>query len=199
MDQKRIPKPGEIYNHFKNKPYQIITIATNTETRELMVVYQAMYGDFRTYVRPLCMFLSEVDRTKYPDVTQKYRFERQKTQEELVDIPQSFHPQREFAAEASANEVKTENTEQSMVERILPDDSEKESINSILLEFLDAQSYTKKLEILTSNVKHMNDRLINDMAVSLDCSIEEGVLEERIQGLIFCLQAMRKFEDRRLR
>ena len=79
--EERIPKAGEFYLHFKKKLYQIITVATHTETGEKMVVYQAMYGTFQTYVRPLKQFNSQVDREKYPNCTQFYRFQKLTTEE----------------------------------------------------------------------------------------------------------------------
>ena len=66
-----------IYRHFKGNYYLVEDIALDSETSEKMVVYRKLYGDCGLCVRPLDMFLSEVDHEKYPDVTQKYRFELQ--------------------------------------------------------------------------------------------------------------------------
>ena len=63
------------YRHFKNKYYEVVDIAIHSETRERYVVYRALYGDKALYIRPYEMFASLVDKTKYPNVGQEYRFE----------------------------------------------------------------------------------------------------------------------------
>ena len=64
-----------IYRHFKGKYYLVEDVALDSETLEEMVVYRQLYGERRLFVRNKEMFLSLVDKEKYPNITQKYRFE----------------------------------------------------------------------------------------------------------------------------
>ena len=70
-------KINGIYKHFKGDYYLLVDVAKHSETGEDYVVYRKLYEDCALWVRPLEMFLEEVDHEKYPEVEQQYRFQLQ--------------------------------------------------------------------------------------------------------------------------
>lgn len=181
---ERLVQPGQFYRHFKEKLYQIIAVAEHSETREKMVVYQALYGDFKIYVRPYEMFVSEVDHEKYPEVTQKYRFELIKS-------------------ETNGNtDVKPEKTAEAAVKKMVSEhesESETAGVNPDLLAFLELDTLSEKLEMLRDLRKRIDDHLLDSIAASLDIVVEEGPLPQRYQEVLNCLETMEHFECTRFR
>ena len=176
---------GKTYKHFKGNLYSLEDVIYHSETGEKMVVYQALYGDFRTYVRPYEMFVSEVDREKYPKVAQKYRFELIKS---------------ENFGNTEAKPEKSEEAER--VEEavaVCEPDPELAGVNPDLLAFLDLDTLAEKLEMLRDLRKRMDDHLLDSIAASLDIVVDDGPLPQRYQEVLNCLETMEHFECSRFR
>lgn len=174
-----IPRAQEIYRHFKGNVYQVVTVAEHTETGESLVVYQAMYGNFKIYARPLAMFLGKVDKQKYPQAKQEYRFEKVTTgpsgETAMVSKP---------AVEATA---------------VVDAKAEEAQLDPLLLEFLDADSYEEQLNILAALHHRITDDMITTMAIASDVEVEDGDLETRYNELKNCLLTLEKYETNRMR
>lgn len=180
----QIPQAGEIYQHFKGKLYRIVTLATHTETGEQLVIYQALYGEFQVFARPLSMFLDKVDAKKYPDAAGKDRFMRIPMAEAAVPQP---------AAAPSENPVEPQSAAAPSENPIEPQP------DPGLLAFLDADSYEEKLEVFASLEGRVDLHLLNAIAASLDLELSEGSLEEQYDTLKNCLMTLERYECNRLR
>ena len=198
------PQPQEMYRHFKGNIYQIRCLAKHSETGEMMVVYQAMYDTFQIYVRPLDMFMEEVDHDKYPDVKQKYRFEML---QDMNSIAESVEAQDVKQTEAAhpAEAVKSEEPVQAEtlppqeVSAQTAESEEQVHIDPLVMEFLDADTYEQRLDILAALHDRVTDDMINTMAVAVDLEIKDGDIEERYTELKRCLITFEKYECNRLR
>lgn len=200
------PRPQEIYRHFKGNLYQIITLARHSEDGARMVVYQQLYAPYEVYVRPLEMFMSKIDARKYPNETQIYRFEKidirgeeNATQKETSSetLTRVLNRGKTQSAPAS-EEQKTTLVEVNVSGNVQPSEEEF-TLDQGLVEFLDADTYEKKLQILSTLHPRITDAMIDTMAVSLDTEVKEGDIETRYNEIKNCLMTMERFECNRLR
>jgi len=166
-----IPKSYDIYKHFKGNLYQVLSVAEHHQTRELLVIYQALYGNFRIYARPLDDFLDKVDKDKYPEAKQLFRFELQ-----MVE-----------AVAEKAFKVMNE------------PEVEELNIDPMVLQFLDADTHEERINILTGLKHRITDGMITTMAIASDVEVPGGSLEERFLELKNCLITRDKYERSRNR
>lgn len=196
-DKRPEPKPGDKYKHFKNKLYQIVAVATHSETKEKLVIYQALYGDFGVYARPLDMFMSEVDHVKYPEVTQRYRFEHVNlvnTKDKTLITEAPVWAEHQSSESILTQQIKPQNEENGSFEGETSDE-----INPVLLQFLEAETFKEKYEILKLHANAMEDGLIDSLAASLDIVIEDGPVSKRFDELKACVRTRERFETDRFR
>ncbi len=191
-------------------------MATHSETGEKLVIYQALYGDFAVYARELSMFLSEVDRQKYPNASQTFRFEK-------VSAPSNGQSaqtaETQFPAQSDEKQMRSKTLQSSGDSEEVADgavtemsattgkaeaaanaaDADASGLDPLVLEFLDADSYEKRLEILSLLRGHITDDIINTLAAATDLEIPEGEVEDRYAELQNCLLTLERFECNRLR
>ena len=212
-------RQGQFYRHFKGGLYQVMAITTHSETKEKMVVYQALYGDYGIYVRPYDMFASEVDHEKYPQVKQVYRFTQVHPEEEnaRVEVESALELTNVDSEQLEIPDLKEVENVQSMkspVQILDPvemsakeppakEPSEQEppeqepqadGINPILLEFLDADTLEEKMHIMTFYRNQMDEALLNSIAISLDLVVDKKGLQETYDEIMNCLSMMKHFE-----
>ena len=184
MEKRTIPAAGEFYRHFKGNLYQIIGVARHSETMEPMVVYQALYGDFGLYTRPLAMFLSPVDKEKYPEVVQEYRFEK-------------CVPGNESGTKASKPAVLAETVP---VTEPAEENDEEETVRPEILRFLDAESAEAKLKVLRELHMDLDESLLTTTELSLDLLPDDKEpIERRYDFVERTLEQRIRFEGGRLR
>lgn len=194
----QIPQAGEIYQHFKGKLYRIVALATHTETGEQLVIYQALYGEFQVFARPLSMFLEKVDAKKYPDAAGKDCFMRI-PMAEAAAVPQPVPAPSENPVEPRPAAMPSESTVESRAVAASSENSVEPQPDPGLLAFLDADSYEEKLEVFASLEGKVDLHMLNAIAASLDLELSEGSLEEQYDTLKSCLMTLERYECNRLR
>lgn len=180
----RKPRPGEKYRHFKNRLYQIVAIARHSETEEEMVVYQALYGNYTVWVRPLSMFLEKVDREKYPEVSQEYRFLRI-DEDELI--------------EEAGTEPVLNPSEASKQTGASEEAREPETMHPLLLEFLEAESVAERLLLLQKMKGRVGQREIDSLCFCLDMQPQRGDLDLQLEHIRQYIRMQQKYDAPRLR
>lgn len=192
-----LPRPNEIYRHFKGNCYRIMTLATETETRQTLVVYQALYGDYQMYARELSMFMSPVDKEKYPDVKQQWRFELV-TFEASQQSPTPYVGQTQQVTTSQADQTK-EYTISAAEQKQESSAQESLQVDPMVMKYLDADTYEDKLQILVAMRERLTDEMINTMSIAVDVEIPPGDINDRYEQLKYCLVTRERFECNRLR
>ena len=197
MDKK--PVPGGIYRHFKGGLYQVIGVASHSENGEKLVIYQALYGDYHWYARPLEEFVGQVDGQKHPKYAGEYRFKKVlpiikgNGVVEWMDAEEQQKAENSNISVLPADNLKIEISDKDSTEEL-------EQVRPELLLFLDAKSAGDKLKVLRTLRGKIDEELLTNMELSLDLTPnEKEPMERRLQLVEATLEKRARYEGGRLR
>ena len=190
MEKRDIPRPGEFYRHFKNRLYQVIAVAYDAETEQQVVVYQALYGDYRVWVRPMENFLSRTDREKYPEASQKWRFERVQ--------PAEAAPRQEAAPALKEGPAQAVSGPEGPAQAVSAAEDSRTG-TQVLLAFLDAETREEKKAALVSGMDRLTQRELDSIYMALDMPAQDGDVRAQVSGILSWMKTQERYESRRLR
>ena len=202
-ENRQTPVAGQIYKHFKGNLYKVLAVAVHTESEEKLVVYQSVDNPDRVFARPLEMFMSDIDRFRYPLIRAKYRFTLVSEPEEETNGEET---KEEEAKEETLNEdtrgedVKDEETEeQSDDDSAVYKDNGELVIDPYVEGVLDEKEFSKKIEFFEMLRGKCTEDMLTTIAISLDIQLQEGSIEDKYSQILRTLKMHEKYETSRLR
>lgn len=189
------PKANEIYKHFKGNMYQIVDIAIDSETGSELVIYRALYAPFTTYARELSMFMSKVDRDKYPLATQEQRFELVVFDDETKNRREAITPNTSTTSNSEETPDRVNSVNENRAVETVDERAAKSGISPVLLRFLETEGVAAQIECLTE----IREQLTPEIMTSIEFSIgmeeaQRGDVYERYRGVKNYLDLKRKYE-----
>ncbi len=179
---RETPRPYQVYRHFKGAYYQVICVASHSETEEKLVIYRPLFEETdHVCARPLEMFLSEVDHEKYPDAKQKWRFA-------LATGP--------FKGSGAKHKSGATVSEEPVAGK---DADDADDAAAFLDRFLDADTYEKKLDVFTGMWKTIEEQDIDNAALVMDIRLNGETVEDKYKEMLNCLKMRARYESTRLR
>ncbi len=202
-ENRQTPVAGQIYKHFKGNLYKVLAVAVHTESEEKLVVYQSVDNPDRVFARPLEMFMSDIDRFRYPLIRAKYRFTLVSEPEEETNGEET---KEEETKEETLNEdtreedVKDEETEeQSDDDSAVYKDNGELVIDPYVEGVLDEKEFSKKIEFFEMLRGKCTEDMLTTIAISLDIQLQEGSIEDKYSQILRTLKMHEKYETSRLR
>lgn len=201
MDGRMKPVTGQLFIDKQGIVVQFITAASVKEKDERIAVYQELSGGFGIYALNFEEFLEKMAPHSYVEESIPVTAEKNDLKDLSISAENITSKQEIQSKEENSNIAAREKplSAYENYENKNRNALQQEEVHPLLLAFLDADSYADKLNVLTGGRRYLNDKLINHMAISIDCIVDEGSIEERTDNLIYCLKTHARFEDKRLR